>query len=234
MAFGRRRFLAAVDWYHEYPPYQDEPLYRTFVIEAGRHERLRSAGNAVCFLEVWGGYRYRRRGLRKARRCLPDFLRKNAACLSRLAGVRLENFDEQDFEDTRELMEQLQDRLSFSVNGKDVGAPTAAGKLLHYLLPHGVAMWDNDVIRDNAYNIGDQSTDFVNYQRFGKRVLRHLAGKDGTRALAELTAMHSRRCKLSYTEPLPKLIDEMAYRSSAAKAAVRAVGPPSLGTVGPG
>jgi hypothetical protein len=226
MTFGRRRFLTAVNWYHENPPYQEEPVYRALVINASRHQRLQSAVDAVCFLDVWGGYRFRRRGLSKARRYLPGFLRQNAASLARLDRARLENFDESDFEIIRDLMAQLENGLCFTVNGREIGAPTAAGKLLHYLLPHGVMMWDGEVVRTNAYNIGDGAVDFVSYQRFGKRLLLHLAGKDGRRALRELATMHSSRCKLSYYEPLPKLLDEMAYRPSAAKAAARIVGHP--------
>jgi len=226
MEFGPRLFQGAVDWYHECPPYQEEPLYRAFVIGARGHERVLSAGNAACFLEVWGGYRYRKRGLRKARRYLPDFLRRNAGSLTRLSSLRLENYGEKDFDVVRELMANLLDGLSFTVKGKKVGAPTAAGKLLHYLLPHGVMMWDNEVVRTNAYNIGDSATDYDRYQRFGKRVLLHLAGEGGPKGLRELTVAHSRRCKLSYCEPLPKLLDEMAYRPRVAKAAARVVGPP--------
>jgi hypothetical protein len=228
--FTAASLLSACKSYHEenrYPgPYQEEPVYRLFVLDdPARRAELRPV-DAVEYLELWDAYnfRYAARGLSRARRFLRVFLYVNGRDLRRLAGNRLEDMSESDFDLVRNLMEQVVEGLRFGTDRRR--APTAAGKLLHYLLPDGVIMWDREKVQDRAYQIGDTVEDFMRYQKFGRNLLRYLADVAGCN-LTKLSAAHSNQCGLSYREPLPKMLDEMAYHRPTARAALAVVGWPT-------
>ncbi len=232
------RFDAAVllgackKYHHSYgrpKPYWEEPIYRLFVVDSGRPLSKEWAPIAVEYLDLWEAYNYRfkRGGLDRARTCVPQFLERNWSELTRLHRRNLVDYRSDDFGSVTTLMDQLQEELEFRVGRKWYRAPIAAGKLLHFLLPFGVVMWDREYVRMKAYRgLKDTTEDFVKYQKFCQELLRLLLEAEGRRGLTELPAKHSRQCQLTYREPLPKLLDEMAYSASAAKSAIDAVGHP--------
>lgn len=231
--FDRTTFLQACHDYHtDYePPFGDEPVYQLFVLNPQDLSPGPLAARAVTYLDLWKGYnfRYEKEGLRRAREYLPEFFENSRIrrSIRTLRSRHLESLKPSDFSHVHELMSTLLDELAFDP-GKGrprQGAATPAGKLLHFLAPHAVVMWDSDIIRTRAYGIGDSADDYVGYQRFCQRVLWLLSGSGRDNALGDIARRHSVRCHLSYIEPLPKLLDEMAYYKSGriAKRAARAV-----------
>lgn len=228
--FTVETFLAACrECYHYRPPFSEEPVYRWFVLDVEPRSPEKWANEAIAFLEAWGAYHppIKDFGLKRARDFLPRFLKSHRDSLKCLDGKYLQTFAPTDFELVHAMSADLLEGLSFTHKGRHHGAQTATGKLLHFLLPHGVMMWDDRVVRQEAYDgLGSTATDFVNYQMFGKRVLLRLLEDSSTGELSGLSLRHSKDCGLNYVEPLPKLLDEMAYDRVEAQAASRAVGSP--------
>jgi hypothetical protein len=137
--------------------------------------------------------------------------------------------------DTKPILTQLMSKSLYSVSPKDFQAilylssglwergipPTTFGKLLHFLLPKTVLLWDKAIVR-NTYGLDDDPCSFLSYQCFGWRLLRHLSRQRGVQALRILEHDHSEFA--GYHEPMTRLIDHLAYDGTLAAQAISSLG----------
>lgn len=215
--FSSDDLLEACRLYHE-PEWTEkerraEVIYRQEVIERGESEFDTSVDGAIKFLRKWGGLRSYRGGGDKFRVFLPDWIEDNEWALNRLRGKQLHEFG-----NGREFM--LVVYLAGSLWDKSISA-TLYGKLLHFLLPDAVLLWDQDVVRD-GYDLDGDPYSFASYQYFGHRLLRHLTIHEGEDVLGRIQDEHAK--VTGYAEPFTKLLDELAYEEYLRDQAVEALG----------
>jgi hypothetical protein len=105
--------------------------------------------------------------------------------------------------------------------------PTCYGKVLHFLLPDVILLWDEENVRSKEmYNLDGDPYSFAKYQSFGRRLIEHLKVNEGNGVVGMIMRTHVE--KIGYTEPLPKIIDELAYSPELQKKAMEALGEEAL------
>ena len=143
------------------------------------------------------------------------WLRKNLTDLERLQGRVLYSLVPEDF----------QHILEISTSFRDCGAPpTTFGKALHFFLPETVMMWDQAIVR-NTYKLRPDPESFVSYQRFGWKLLHHVTRNKTVKVLRQLERDHART--VGYFEPVPMILDHLAFSPKLSARAVGALGGPS-------
>jgi hypothetical protein len=213
--FSSSHLLAAGQYYHSVEGYspdrllravEDEGLYRSHLLLAGREDPIA----AVEFLDKWGAFFpvVRAKKLVLARQVVPSYVEAHQPELRRLRTKELFELTDLDFSSILNLMAD-------AAKTQRLGS-TAAGKLLHYLIPEAVMMWDAYWVQ-GRYAIGNSPKDFVAYQRFGQRLLQHLVKYEHHSILKELRQRHADETR-KMTEidspcdvPVTKLLDELAY-----------------------
>src|SRR5207245_7887576 len=170
--------------------------------------------DALEFLGKWNALRFKGGG-RAFRRICTKWLRKNLADLERLQGRVLYSLVPEDF----------QHILEISTSFRDCGAPpTTFGKALHFFLPETVMMWDQAIDR-NTYKLRPDPESFVSYQRFGWKLLHHVTRNKTVKVLRQLERDHART--VGYFEPVPMILDHLAFSPKLSARAVGALGGPS-------
>jgi hypothetical protein len=110
---------------------------------------------------------------------------------------------------------------------------TAWGKLMHFVMPQTIVLWDDAWVR-RAYGLGDDPYSFTCYQAFCQRLLselerdppgrveswvqRHSAMLRGLESTAEGESSDE------FVESRPKLVDELVYDRGIVRAAQSAIG----------
>lgn len=140
------------------------------------------------------------------------WLRENHTRVEKIRGRALYKLVPEDF--------QTIFRLSSSLR-KHGAPPTTFGKGMYFLLPKTVMLWDQKIVR-NTYKLGSKPEDFVAYQRFGHRLLRHVAGAQGIKVLERFEREHSKSA--GYHEPITMILDHLAYYPALSARAVNALG----------
>jgi hypothetical protein len=188
-----------------------ESVYPRLVWEPRRADPENRLESAVEFLGKWRALRFKEGG-NKLRRVYHDWLEDTAPILSQLMRKSLYSLSPRDFHCILYLSAGLRER----------GIPaTTFGKLLHFLLPETVLLWDKEVVR-STYGLNDDPCSFLSYQCFGWRLLHYLARQDGVQALKVLEYEHSQFA--GYHEPMTRLIDHLAYQRTLAGIAVASLG----------
>ncbi len=161
----------------------------------------------VQFLRGWGGLRTGQAGLTNERAAviIKGFVEAHLQEINDLSKIPLYELKSEHFTRVRNLYTELgrrqpPDSLTFPETGR--------GKLLHFLMPNTVLLWDGEMVRAPLL-LEPTAEDFERYQRFGWRLVNHLISTEGLAAVESVVREHEALtdCK----EPLPKLIDELFY-----------------------
>jgi hypothetical protein len=170
--------------------------------------------DAVEFLGKWKALRFKG-GKTAFRRICTRWLRRNLTDLKRLQGRALYSLANEDF----------QHILDISRSFRDCGAPpTTYGKALHFFLPETVMLWDQAIVR-NTYKLRPDPESFVSYQRFGWKLLHHVARGKTINAVRQLERDHART--IGYYEPITMILDHLAFSPKLSTRAVKVLGGPS-------
>jgi hypothetical protein len=184
-----------------------DDFYRENLVGTLNRPPIERVDDAVEFLRGWGGLRTRRGGLtnERASEIIRDFIGRRQQEIIELGKVPLYELKPPHLTVIKTMYRDLSQKES-----KDalVIPGTGRGKLLHFLLPNTVLLWDDVMIRAPLL-IDDTTEDFERYQRFGWRLVNHLISTEGLAAVESIVRDHESLtdCK----EPLPKLIDELFY-----------------------
>lgn len=170
--------------------------------------------DAVEFLGKWKALRFKGGGA-SFRRICKTWLRNSLTHLQDLQGRALYSFTPEDFQAV----------LKISSSFRDCGAPpTTLGKALHFFLPEAVMLWDQAIVR-NRYKLRTDPESFVSYQRFGWKLLHHVARNKTVNVLRQLEGDHAR--SIGYFEPMTMILDHLAFSPKLSARAVTALGGPS-------
>ncbi len=190
------------------------PEYRDLILRKRNLPANERVDDALSFLGQWNALRFKG-GEKKVRSIIPSWLSENEWILRRLDGRPLRSLAFADF--------SLVFYLSASLRQGGI-PPTAFGKLLHFFLPETVLLWDEEIVRTRYDLDGDPYT-FLTYQCYGWRLLDYLSNSPGAIPLVKIQQAHAEDIGYSgYSEPLPKLIDELAYTEPLRARAVAALG----------
>jgi len=208
MAKRKLALLDALDSYH------DESDYYEMLETAAKDER--NVPHAIVdFLRGWGGLARNLPGSGherlKLEKALAEWLESHRPTLQRL---RMERIWLVDFEKIGTGLEELFDSLACIRKGF---GSTAAGKMLHVLLPNLCVLWDAKYVRGRQ-GFRDDGKGYVEYLKSRQMILTDALrdGKmqtgfdDPSTILKWLVDQHSLRfatCK----PPVTKLLDEMNY-----------------------
>lgn len=146
------------------------------------------------------------------RRIYRVWLRENRRGVEKIRGRVLFDLGSGDFD--------IVFRLSSSFR-KHGAPPTTYGKALHFILPETLMLWDQKIVRD-TYKLGSEPEDYVGYQRFGQKLLQHVVGDQGIRALERFEREHGKSA--GYPEPITMILDHLAYHPKLSARAVNALG----------
>jgi hypothetical protein len=188
-----------------------EGIYPKLVWATRSVDPERRLDNAIEFLGKWRALRFRGGG-DLVRRVYPEWVKANEMTLRKLEHRPLYALSSQDFYAIFYLAATLSERHL---------PPTTFGKLLHFLLPETVLLWDQEIVRD-AYDLEGDPCSFVSYQCFGWRLLRHISRSAGISDLQMLEEKHAQFA--TYYEPATRILDHLAYYRTLAKRAVAALG----------
>ena len=208
--FTTADLMAAGESYHHSPD-PVEHYYPELVLAPSGKRIEEKIDSAVRFLGPWKALRFRG-GATKLKAEYHPWCRDYGWIIEGLHGKRLQGLQPNDF-----------GLIAWAAAGlRERGIPsTATGKLLHFLVPDSILLWDRDVIRD-GYHLKDDPFSFVSYQCFGWRLLRSLRRSEGSEAFRNLEEKHAGA--VGYREPLTKILDELAYSTDLASKAVSAIG----------
>lgn len=185
-------------------------LYERVVMGQTSRKRWTDTTGILDLLSSWKALRWK--GARShVAAILPEWISANRRTLEHLERQTIGRLRDEDFNAILLLAGTL----------KEQGLkPTCYGKLLHFLLPGAILLWDQAEIR-NGYEIDSDPYEFVRYQGFGKR-LALLVGADGRKGEALLISQHEERT--GHREPFTKILDDFGYLRSARQEAIRALG----------
>ena len=163
-------------------------------------------------MKHWRAFRFPG-GVNSFGQIYPGWLAENKEILARLKGRSLYSLSAEN---------GLYSVLCLGTNAWEAGMrPTTFGKLLHFLLPETVLLWDQKVVRDQ-YELDGDPCSFLAYQCFGLKLLRHISRKDGVNSLRALEETHAK--SIGYFEPLTRILDHLAYDEPMADRAVSVLG----------
>ena len=227
----QKRLLKA-SW-EKYHKKSDDPetFYSILYLDGKGVEPVARLDRSILFLAVWNAWGPNREpGAARALEFLPKFLSENASTIRSLRGRSLLTLDDRDFANIGHLATQLDSGLSFAVvkeGGKTVSTrtPTAWGKLLHFLAPESILLWDSEYVRNGPLQLDDGPGDFVCLQRWGKRLLQHLEN-ESRGSVPKMLGNHRMQTKGRYDEPVTKFLDEVMYDPEAVRLAISAIGEP--------
>ncbi len=188
-----------------------EGIYPKVVWATKNVDAQKRLDEAIEFLGKWKALRFRSGG-DLVRRVYPEWVRANGMTLHNLERRPLYALSAQDFYSILYLSATLSERGM---------PPTTFGKLLHFLLPETVLLWDQAIVRD-TYDLEGDPCSFVAYQCFGWRLLRHISLSSGTSAIETLEKKHAQFA--TYYEPATRLLDHLAYDRTLSKKAVATLG----------
>ena len=141
-------------------------------------------------------------------RCvLSDFVSEKQPELDHLRATQLLRLSDEDLRVVKTLVEWLENK-EFK--------PTAWGKSLHMLAPNALLLWDEVVVR-RRYDLAANVEGFLSYQRFGQRLAKSLGDK-----LEMVLEQHA--SVAGYAEPIPKILDELAFEWDGSAKAVLSLG----------
>ncbi len=183
----------------------------SLVWKTRKYEPSRRLDEAIKFLGKWNALRFKGGGDR-LREVYPKWLKANRAILGKLERRPLYSLNSADFYSIL--------YLTTSMWEKGI-PPTTYGKLLHFLLPETVLLWDQKVVR-TCYALHDDPCSFLSYQCFGWRLLHHISRMEGVSPLGKLEKSHAKLA--GYYEPVTRILDHLAYRPQIARRAVTALG----------
>ena len=166
---------------------------------------------ALEFLRRWQGVRFQG-GAERLRQTYPAWVNGYDTVLRQLTGKPLIDLSEEDLYQVLRLTTALWERGI---------PPTTFGKLLHFMLPETVLMWDKAVVR-TVYRLDEDPCSFLAYQCFGRRLLRHITSRVGKPVLLGLENDHAKVA--GYYEPTTRIIDHLAYSQDLAQKAVDTLG----------
>jgi hypothetical protein len=160
-------------------------------------ELLANAG--IVFLVVWGAWPYPKKPVTRISVGLPDWVRSNISVVGPLRNSELVAMNERDFASVRELATGL----------SELGmGPTAWGKFLHWLMPRGIAMWDEMYVQ-TEYSLGKSPEEFVRYQSGLQRALQGLVSREGPDVVRKIEERHAEA--FGCHGRIPKILDEAVY-----------------------
>jgi hypothetical protein len=194
--------LAAGRAYHSREEEQGDSVYMESVVSTRDWSPARRVDHAVSFLRSWNALRSRGLTDTRAKRLIRGFIKDNRDDILSTRATQLARLKQTDIDKIGAMFDDARAR--------GLG-PTAVGKLLHFLMPDTVLLWDQKTIRSVLW-LGPESKEFLRYQLFGKRLLAHLEGVGGPRSLQRMRARH--RVAAGGDEPLTKLVDELFYDES--------------------
>ncbi len=187
-----------------------DDYYRENLVGTLGRPPLERVDDAVQFLRGWGGLRTGRAGLTNARatEIIRAFVESRQQDIDELWRIPLHDLKPDHFTMVRSMYNELgrrqpEDAMVFPETGR--------GKLLHFLLPRTVLLWDGVMVRAPLLLPIREATseDFERYQRFGWRLASHLISTEGLAAVESVVKDHEPFTDCQ--EPLPKLIDELFY-----------------------
>jgi len=204
-----------------------ESFYSTLYLRGKGEEPETRVNSSVLFLALWNAwdYRFQQPGVVRALEYLPGFLRENASNIQSLRNRAILTLEEGDFAVIRDLAAQLDYGLVFNDKFGPRRAQTAWGKLLHFLVPEAILLWDGEYVRNGPLQLGDGPDDFVALQRWGQRLARQL-DETNRGATERLSTDHRRMTNGHYDEPVTKIFDEAMYDAEAIEHAIDAIGGP--------
>ena len=218
--------VAAWEAYHERST-SPEAFYARFYLEGKGKQPPSRVLHAIIFLQAWTAwdYRFREDGPLRALEFLPGFIEENSPTIQHLRDRSLLTLEDDDINAIRDLAVSLESGLTFDDGRGPRRAPTAWGKLLHFLAPESILLWDGETVRKGPLHLNDGPDDFAALQRWGRALSRHLE-KDRVGGYAGLAVAHRLQRKDSYEEPVTKIIDEAMYDPSTIRQAIEIVGTP--------
>jgi hypothetical protein len=226
-----RLLRASWDEYHDRST-EPEIFYSLLYLEGKDKDPEDRLDRSIIFLLVWNAWDWRTRapGVDRALEFLPGFLKRNAPAIRSLRKQSLLTLGDADFATIRNLARKLDTGLEFVGSKPDgkvgtIRAPTAWGKLLHFLAPEAILLWDAEVVRNGPLQLGDGPDDFVVLQRWGQRLLLQL-DKEKRGSIPRMLIEHRRQTKGHYYEPITKFLDETMYDREAIRQAKALIGRP--------
>lgn len=186
-------------------------VYPALVWERRHESPVARLDDAVEFLGKWKALRFKGGG-EAFRRISKTWLRKNLADLQDLQGRVLYGLTSKDFQTV----------MKISSSFRDCGAPpTTLGKALHFFLPETVMLRDQAIVR-SIYRLRPDPESFVSYQRFGWKLLHHIARSKTVKVLQQLEKDHAESA--GYFEPMTMILDHLAFSPKLSARAVTALG----------
>lgn len=191
---------------------------------------------AVELLYSWGGIRKPVSLKRPLVIRLDRWLRQYDTEWRTLSRTKLEDFARSDLLLITDLAGGLAYPTEYVRHGRrtyELMTATAWGKLMHFIMPQTIVLWDEAWVR-NAYGLGDDPYSFTCYQAFCHRLLTELE-RDHPGRVASWVQRHSAMLRSlesadggegsdEFVESLPKLVDELVYDRRIVRAAQSAVG----------
>jgi hypothetical protein len=159
------------------------------------------AAAAVTFLDKWGAFHYSQRKLRIAALSsyLPDWFETTQETLK---SIRISVIQAMTPDENASVYSLANSLYRGGVK------PTEYGKLLHFVAPFGVALWDDKWVRTN-YELAEGPREFMFYQRALQALIAELTRVEGERSIETLLANHHQQTGCE--GGLPKLFDEAVY-----------------------
>jgi hypothetical protein len=189
---------AGVYYHHE----NEESSYADLVLRHGATSPKKLASAAVRFAGKWGASHYtqRKKRQRKMAAVLPRWFKENRSIWEPLREKNIIDFEKTDDRAVYLLASSLYQDC-------DLGS-TEYGKLMHFISPIGVVMWDDKWVRKN-YGLEEGPREFVFYQRVLRALLEEVGDNEGRRVLNSLQKQHHTQTGCS--GGIPKLLDEAVY-----------------------
>jgi hypothetical protein len=185
--------------------------YREYLLGTLQSEPGDRLDAAIDFLGAWKALRFKGGGA-KLRSIYPSWVKTRSASLEALSRRELVKLSPREFYEVFLMAAELR---------AEGLPPTCCGKLLHFLVPRAVLLWDGAIVRAQ-YSLDADPAGFLAYQIYGQRLLRYLERSEGSRILGELESAHARVAGCN--EPITRLVDELAYRPDLAAKAVSSLG----------
>jgi len=201
--------------------------YWKYVVERDRDLFLGSSrrGELLELIKAWGALRGTGLSLDGLGRVLKKWVRSNRRDLQALRGIPIVAL-------SRAQVAQV-GMMYWDLRKKRRLGPTCSAKLLHFLLPESVCLWDTEKVRHGTYWLGDSETDFVKYQEMGQGLARFFVAEEGSAAISLIEKRHFRALRQKgwithfapgQVEAFPKIFDELVYEGIWCRAALKKLG----------
>ncbi|MCI4347106.1 MAG: VanZ family protein [Thermoplasmata archaeon] len=181
---------------------EDNSTYAGLVFGHSANSPAEFAAAGLEFLERWGAFHYsqRTRRVETLSEVLPSWFERNLSLWEPLHKKAILNFTP---EDTVSVY-----RLAQSLYREDGLTSTEFGKLLHFVSPLGIVMWDHKWVRKN-YELEEGPREFLFYQQALQGILYELIRREGREMIASLASRHKE--VTGCLGGIAKLLDEAVY-----------------------